>query len=149
MKDNFWSELPPTRFFCISTHRKMLTGCCIRHVVAERRCKTDRVFTDLRNSESYMSPLNGKKWSRARLTFNSKTNSNGPSHNLGAISLNSLKRWVLDRQRSKASWDWLNCCPARPKRFLKHGRGSGLILRTEVAAELIQEQPRKQEVLFR
>lgn len=131
MKDNFWQELP--RPFFVLAPMEDVTDVVFRHVVA-KAAKPDVFFTEFTNSESYCHP-DGKESVRGRLTF---TEDEQPmvAHIWGDKPEFFKEMSIGVAELGYRGIDLNMGCPA-PNVF-KHGRGSGLILRTEVAAELIQ-----------
>ncbi|WP_034551087.1 tRNA dihydrouridine synthase [Carnobacterium funditum] len=131
MKDNFWQELP--RPFFVLAPMEDVTDVVFRHVVANA-AKPDVFFTEFTNSESYCHP-DGKESVRGRLTF---TEDEQPmvAHIWGDKPEFFKEMSIGIAELGFRGIDLNMGCPA-PNVF-KHGRGSGLILRTEVAAELIQ-----------
>lgn len=131
MKDNFWQELP--RPFFVLAPMEDVTDVVFRHVVAQA-AKPDVFFTEFTNSESYCHP-DGKESVRGRLTF---TEDEQPmvAHIWGDKPEFFKEMSIGMAELGFRGIDLNMGCPA-PNVF-KHGRGSGLILRTEVAAELIE-----------
>ena len=131
MKDNFWQELP--RPFFVLAPMEDVTDVVFRHVVA-KAAKPDVFFTEFTNSESYCHP-DGKESVRGRLTF---TEDEQPmvAHIWGDKPEFFKEMSIGMAELGFRGIDLNMGCPA-PNVF-KHGRGSGLILRTEVAADLIE-----------
>ncbi|HJA90697.1 MAG TPA: tRNA-dihydrouridine synthase [Candidatus Jeotgalibaca merdavium] len=131
MKDNFWQELP--RPFFVLAPMEDVTDVVFRHVISEA-ASPDVFFTEFTNSESYCHP-NGKESVRGRLTF---TEDEQPivAHIWGDKPEYFRQMSIDMAEMGYRGIDINMGCPA-PNVF-KHGRGSGLILRPEVAAELIQ-----------
>ena len=131
MKDNFWQELP--RPFFVLAPMEDVTDVVFRHVVA-KAARPDVFFTEFTNSESYCHP-DGKESVRGRLTF---TEDEQPmvAHIWGDKPEFFKEMSIGMAELGFRGIDLNMGCPA-PNVF-KHGRGSGLILRTEVAAELIE-----------
>ncbi|AZP04675.1 tRNA dihydrouridine synthase [Jeotgalibaca ciconiae] len=131
MKDNFWQELP--RPFFVLAPMEDVTDVVFRHVISEA-ASPDVFFTEFTNSESYCHP-NGKESVRGRLTF---TEDEQPivAHIWGDKPEYFRQMSIGMAEMGYRGIDINMGCPA-PNVF-KHGRGSGLILRPEVAAELIQ-----------
>ena len=131
MKDNFWQELP--RPFFVLAPMEDVTDVVFRHVVA-KAAKPDVFFTEFTNSESYCHP-DGIESVRGRLTF---TADEQPmvAHIWGDKPEFFKEMSIGMAEMGYRGIDLNMGCPA-PNVF-KHGRGSGLILRREVAADLIQ-----------
>lgn len=131
MKDNFWQELP--RPFFVLAPMEDVTDVVFRHVISEA-ASPDVFFTEFTNSESYCHP-SGKESVRGRLTF---TEDEQPivAHIWGDKPEYFRQMSIGMAEMGYRGIDINMGCPA-PNVF-KHGRGSGLILRPEVAAELIQ-----------
>lgn len=131
MKDNFWQELP--RPFFILAPMEDVTDVVFRHVISEA-ARPDVFFTEFTNSESYCHP-NGRESVRGRLTF---TEDEQPivAHIWGDKPEHFREMSIGMAEMGFRGVDLNMGCPA-PNVF-KHGRGAGLILRQEVAAELIQ-----------
>jgi tRNA-dihydrouridine synthase len=131
MKDNFWQELP--RPFFVLAPMEDVTDVVFRHVVAQA-AKPDVFFTEFTNSESYCHP-DGKESVRGRLTF---TEDEQPMvAHIWGDKPDFFKEMSIGMAELGFRGIDLNMgCPA-PNVF-KHGRGSGLILRTDVAADLIE-----------
>lgn len=131
MKNNFWNDLPKP--FFVLAPMEDVTDVVFRHVIA-KAARPDVFFTEFTNSESY-AHTKGKESLRGRLTF---TKDEGPivAHIWGD---NPEYFRQMSIGMAKMGYDGIDInmgCPA-PNVF-KHGRGSGLILRPEVAAEIIQ-----------
>ena len=131
MKENFWQSLPKP--FFILAPMEDVTDVVFRKVVA-KAAQPDVFFTEFTNSASYFH-AQGKESLRGRLLFekdeqpivahiwgDDPENFRDMSHGLAEMGFKGI--------------DINMGCPA-PNVF-KHGRGSGLILRKDVAAELIQ-----------
>lgn len=131
MKDNFWQELP--RPFFVLAPMEDVTDVVFRHVIS-KAASPDVFFTEFTNSESYCHP-NGKESVRGRLTF---TADEQPivAHIWGDKPEFFREMSIGMAEMGYRGVDINMGCPA-PNVF-KHGRGSGLILRPQVAAELIQ-----------
>ena len=131
MKENFWQELP--RPFFILAPMEDVTDVVFRHVVADAAAP-DVYFTEFTNSESYCHP-DGKESVRGRLTF---TPDEQPivAHIWGDKPEYFKEMSIGMAEMGYKGIDLNMGCPA-PNVF-KHGRGAGLILRPEVAADLIQ-----------
>ena len=131
MKNNFWNDLPKP--FFVLAPMEDVTDVVFRHVIAAA-AKPDVFFTEFTNSESYTHAL-GKESLRGRLTF---TEDEQPivAHIWGD---NPEYFRVMSIGMAEMGYKGVDInmgCPA-PNVF-KHGRGSGLILRPEKAAEIIQ-----------
>lgn len=131
MKKNFWNDLPKP--FFVLAPMEDVTDVVFRHVIA-KAARPDVFFTEFTNSESY-AHTKGKESLRGRLTF---TPEEGPivAHIWGD---NPEYFKAMSIGMAEMGYDGIDInmgCPA-PNVF-KHGRGSGLILRPEVAAEIIQ-----------
>ncbi|MGP4066394.1 tRNA dihydrouridine synthase [Oceanobacillus sp. M65] len=131
MKENFWRDLP--RPFFILAPMEDVTDVVFRHVISEAG-RPDVFFTEFTNSESYCHP-EGKQSVRGRLTF---TEDEQPivAHIWGdkpeyfrqmSIGMADLGFKGLDINMG---------CPVA--NVAGNGKGSGLIRRPELAAELIQ-----------
>ena len=131
MKENFWQTLPKP--FFILAPMEDVTDVVFRKVVA-RAAEPDVFFTEFTNSASYFHSI-GKESLRGRLLFE---NDEKPivAHILGDDPNNFRDMSYGLAEMGFSGIDINMGCPA-PNVF-KHGRGSGLILRREVAAELIQ-----------
>jgi tRNA-dihydrouridine synthase len=131
MIDNFWCDLP--RPFFVLAPMEDVTDVVFRHVVSEAG-RPDVFFTEFTNSDSYCHP-EGMKSVRGRLIF---TEDEQPmvAHIWGdnpeyfrqmSIGLTELGFKGIDINMG---------CPV--PNVASRGKGSGLILRPDVAAELIQ-----------
>ncbi|WP_419883154.1 tRNA dihydrouridine synthase [Peribacillus sp. B-H-3] len=131
MKDNFWRDLP--RPFFILAPMEDVTDVVFRHVVSEA-ARPDVFFTEFTNSESYCHP-EGKQSVRGRLTF---TEDEQPmvAHIWGDKPENFRKMSIGMAEMGYRGVDINMGCPV--PNVTQNGKGSGLILRPEVAAELIQ-----------
>jgi tRNA-dihydrouridine synthase len=131
MKDNFWRELP--RPFFILAPMEEVTDVVFRHVVSEA-ARPDVFFTEFTNSESYCHP-EGKQSVRGRLTF---TEDEQPivAHIWGDNPENFRKMSIGMAELGFRGIDINMGCPV--PNVAQRGKGSGLILRPEVAADLIQ-----------
>ena len=131
MKNNFWKELPKP--FLVLAPMEDVTDVVFRHVIA-KAARPDVFFTEFTNSESYAHTL-GKESLRGRLTF---TPDEKPivAHIWGDNPEYFRQMAIGMKEMGYDGIDINMGCPA-PNVF-KHGRGSGLILRPEVAAEIIQ-----------
>lgn len=131
MKENFWQELP--RPFFVLAPMEDVTDVVFRHVIS-KAAKPDVFFTEFTNSESYCHS-EGKESLRGRLTF---TDDEQPivAHIWGDKPEHFREMSIGMAEMGFRGVDLNMGCPA-PNVF-KHGRGAGLILRQEVAADLIQ-----------
>lgn len=131
MKENFWQELP--RPFFILAPMEDVTDVVFRHVIS-KATRPDVFFTEFTNSESYCHS-EGKESLRGRLTF---TDDEQPivAHIWGDKPEYFRQMSIGMAEMGFKGIDINMGCPA-PNVF-KHGRGAGLILRPEVAADLIQ-----------
>jgi tRNA-dihydrouridine synthase len=131
MKDNFWRDLP--RPFFILAPMEEVTDVVFRHVVSEA-ARPDVFFTEFTNSESYCHP-DGIKSVRGRLTF---TEDEQPivAHIWGDNPENFRKMSIGMAELGFKGLDINMGCPV--PNVVQNGKGSGLIRRPEVAAELIQ-----------
>ena len=131
MKNNFWQTLPKP--FFVLAPMEDVTDIVFRKVVA-KAARPDVFFTEFTNSESYCHPK-GKDSLRGRLT---KDSDEDPivAHIWGDNPEYFRRMSIGMADMGYQGIDINMGCPA-PNVF-KHGRGSGLILRPEVAASLIQ-----------
>lgn len=131
MKENFWRDLP--RPFFILAPMEEVTDVVFRHVVSEA-ARPDVFFTEFTNSESYCHP-EGKQSVRGRLTF---TEDEQPivAHIWGDNPDNFRKMSIGMAELGFRGIDINMGCPV--PNVAQRGKGSGLILRPEVAADLIQ-----------
>ena len=131
MKDNFWRELP--RPFFILAPMEDVTDVVFRHVVSEAG-RPDVFFTEFTNSESYCHP-NGRQSVRGRLTF---TEDEQPivAHIWGDKPEFFREMSIGMAKEGFRGIDINMGCPVA--NVAGNGKGSGLIRRPEVAAELIQ-----------
>ncbi|XJS09708.1 tRNA dihydrouridine synthase [Aerococcaceae bacterium WGS1372] len=131
MTTNFWQELPKP--FFILAPMEDVTDVVFRHVI-QHAAKPDVYFTEFTNSESYCHP-EGIESVRGRLTF---TEDEQPivAHIWGDKPENFKQMSIGMAEMGFKGIDLNMGCPA--PNVVKHGRGSGLIKRFEVAAELIQ-----------
>lgn len=131
MKENFWRDLP--RPFFILAPMEEVTDVVFRHVVSAA-ARPDVFFTEFTNSESYCHP-EGKQSVRGRLTF---TEDEQPivAHIWGDNPENFREMSIGMAELGFKGIDINMGCPV--PNVTRHGKGSGLILRPEVAAELIQ-----------
>ncbi|MEY8445768.1 tRNA-dihydrouridine synthase [Enterococcus ratti] len=131
MKENFWKKLPKP--FFILAPMEDVTDVVFRHVVKEAG-RPDVFFTEFTNSDSFCHP-NGKESVRGRLTF---TEDEQPivAHIWGDKP-EFFRRMSIELAEMGFKGIDLNMgCPV--PNVAERGKGSGLILRPEVAAELIE-----------
>ena len=131
MKNNFWKNLPKP--FFVLAPMEDVTDVVFRHVIA-KAARPDVFFTEFTNSESYAHTL-GKESLRGRLTFTE--NEKPIVAHIWGDNPEYFRQMAIGM--AEMGYDGIDInmgCPA-PNVF-KHGRGSGLILRPEVAAEIIQ-----------
>lgn len=131
MKENFWAELPKP--FFVLAPMEDVTDCVFRHVVAEAGAP-DVYFTEFTNSESYCHP-SGIESVRGRLMF---TEDEQPivAHIWGDNPDNFRKMSIDLAEMGFKGIDLNMGCPV--PNVAGRGKGSGLILRPDVAAELIE-----------
>jgi tRNA-dihydrouridine synthase len=131
MKNNFWRELP--RPFFILAPMEDVTDVVFRHVVSEA-ARPDVFFTEFTNSESYCHP-NGRQSVRGRLTF---TEDEQPivAHIWGDKPEYFREMSIGMAKEGFRGIDINMGCPVA--NVAGNGKGSGLIRRPEVAAELIK-----------
>ncbi|MER1985003.1 MAG: tRNA-dihydrouridine synthase [Solibacillus sp.] len=131
MKENFWQDLP--RPFFVLAPMEDVTDCVFRHVVAEAGAP-DVYFTEFTNSESYCHP-SGIESVRGRLMF---TEDEQPivAHIWGDSPENFRKMSIDLAEMGFKGIDLNMGCPV--PNVAGRGKGSGLILRPDIAAELIQ-----------
>ncbi|MBX9975541.1 tRNA-dihydrouridine synthase [Cytobacillus firmus] len=131
MKENFWRELP--RPFFILAPMEEVTDVVFRHVVSEA-ARPDVFFTEFTNSDSYCHP-EGINSVRGRLTF---TEDEQPivAHIWGDKPEYFRQMSIGMAELGFKGLDINMGCPV--PNVAQHGKGSGLIRRPEVAAELIQ-----------
>ena len=131
MTNNFWRDLP--RPFFVLAPMEDVTDVVFRHVVAEAG-RPDVFFTEFTNSESYCHP-EGMKSVRGRLLF---TEDEQPivAHIWGDNPENFRKMSIGMAEMGFKGIDINMGCPV--PNVAQRGKGSGLILRPDVAAELIQ-----------
>lgn len=131
MTNNFWRELP--RPFFVLAPMEDVTDVVFRHVVAEAG-RPDVFFTEFTNSESYCHP-EGLKSVRGRLLF---TEDEQPivAHIWGDNPENFRKMSIGMAEMGFKGIDINMGCPV--PNVAQRGKGSGLILRPDVAAELIE-----------
>ncbi|CAM4254814.1 tRNA dihydrouridine synthase [Erysipelothrix aquatica] len=131
MNHNFWQDLPKP--FFILAPMEDVTDVVFRHVVA-KAARPDVFFTEFTNSESYCH-AQARDSLRGRLLF---TEDEQPlvAHIWGDRPEFFREMSIGMAEMGFKGVDINMGCPA-PNVF-KHGRGSGLIKRPEVAAEIIQ-----------
>lgn len=131
MTKNFWHELPKP--FFILAPMEDVTDVVFRHVI-QKAGEPDVYFTEFTNSESYCHP-DGIESVRGRLTF---TEDEEPivAHIWGDRPEYFAQMSIGMAEMGFSGIDLNMGCPA--PNVVKHGRGSGLIKRWEVAGELIQ-----------
>ncbi len=130
MTDNFWEDLP--RPFYILAPMEDVTDVAFRHVI-QRAARPDVFFTEFTNSQSYVHP-EGVNSLQGRLTF---TEDEQPmvAHIWGDVPDHFRQMAIGMKEMGFKGVDLNMGCPA-PNVF-KHGRGAGLILKPDRAAELI------------
>ncbi|WP_181450873.1 tRNA dihydrouridine synthase [Staphylococcus aureus] len=131
MKENFWSELP--RPFFILAPMEDVTDIVFRHVVSEA-ARPDVFFTEFTNTESFCHP-EGIHSVRGRLTF-SEDEQPMVAHIWGDKPEQFRETSIQLAKMGFKSIDLNMGCPVA--NVAKKGKGSGLILRPDVAAEIIQ-----------
>lgn len=131
MKENFWQDLPKP--FFVLAPMEDVTDTVFRHVVVKAG-RPDVFFTEFTNSESYCHP-EGTKSVRGRLLF---TEDEQPmvAHIWGDSPENFRKMSIGMAEMGFKGIDINMGCPV--PNVAQRGKGSGLILRPDVAAELIQ-----------
>ncbi|MDM5336374.1 tRNA-dihydrouridine synthase [Fictibacillus enclensis] len=131
MKDNFWRDLP--RPFFILAPMEEVTDVVFRHVVSEA-ARPDVFFTEFTNSDSYCHPQ-GIQSVKGRLTF---TEDEQPmvAHIWGDRPENFRQMSIGMAEMGFRGIDINMGCPV--PNVTQNGKGSGLIRRPEVAADLIQ-----------
>lgn len=131
MRENFWRELP--RPFFVLAPMEDVTDVVFRHVVSEAG-RPDVFFTEFTNTESYCHP-EGVHSVRGRLTF---TEDEQPivAHIWGDKPDHFREMSVGMAEMGFKGIDLNMGCPV-PNVATK-GKGSGLIQRPEIAAEIIQ-----------
>jgi len=130
-EQNFWLDLPKP--FFILAPMEDVTDVVFRHVISEA-AKPDVFFTEFTNTESYCHPV-GKDSVRGRLTF---TEDEQPivAHIWGDKPV-FFEQMSIDMKKLGFRGIDLNMgCPAQ--NVASNGKGAGLILHPEVAAEIIQ-----------
>ncbi|MFI3132261.1 tRNA dihydrouridine synthase [Mammaliicoccus sciuri] len=131
MKENFWSELP--RPFFILAPMEDVTDIVFRHVVSEA-ARPDVFFTEFTNTESFCHP-EGIHSVRGRLTF-SEDEQPIVAHIWGDKPDHFRKMSIGIAEMGFKGIDLNMGCPVA--NVAGKGKGSGLILRPERAAEIIQ-----------
>ncbi|HDP6373225.1 TPA: tRNA-dihydrouridine synthase [Staphylococcus aureus] len=131
MKENFWSELP--RPFFILAPMEDVTDIVFRHVVSEA-ARPDVFFTEFTNTESFYHP-EGIHSVRGRLTF-SEDEHPMIAHIWGDKPEQFRETSIQLAKMGFKGIDLNMGCPVA--NVAKKGKGSGLILRPDVAAEIIQ-----------
>ncbi|HDG9604683.1 TPA: tRNA-dihydrouridine synthase [Staphylococcus aureus] len=131
MKENFWSELP--RPFFILAPMEDVTDIVFRHVVSEA-ARPDVFFTEFTNTESFWHP-EGIHSVRGRLTF-SEDEQPMVAHIWGDKPEQFRETSIQLAKMGFKGIDLNMGCPVA--NVAKKGKGSGLILRPDVAAEIIQ-----------
>ncbi|MDW4220699.1 tRNA-dihydrouridine synthase [Staphylococcus saprophyticus] len=131
MKENFWRELP--RPFFVLAPMEDVTDVVFRHVVSEAG-RPDVFFTEFTNTESYCHP-EGVHSVRGRLTFTEDEQSI-VAHIWGDKPDHFREMSIGMAEMGFKGIDLNMGCPV-PNVATK-GKGSGLIQRPEIAAEIIQ-----------
>ena len=131
MKENFWNELP--RPFFILAPMEDVTDIVFRHVVSEAE-RPDVFFTEFTNTESFCHP-EGIHSVRGRLTF-SEDEQPMVAHIWGDKPEQFKEMSFGLADMGFKGIDLNMGCPVA--NVAKKGKGSGLILRPERAAEIIQ-----------
>ncbi|MEB7725222.1 tRNA dihydrouridine synthase [Mammaliicoccus fleurettii] len=131
MKENFWSELP--RPFFILAPMEDVTDIVFRHVVSEA-ARPDVFFTEFTNTESFCHP-EGIHSVRGRLTF-SEDEQPIVAHIWGDKPEHFREMSIGMAEMGFKGIDLNMGCPVA--NVAGKGKGSGLILRPETAAEIIQ-----------
>lgn len=131
MKENFWSELP--RPFFVLAPMEDVTDIVFRHVVSEA-ARPDVFFTEFTNTESFCHP-EGIHSVRGRLTF-SEDEQPMVAHIWGDKPDHFREMSIGLADMGFKGIDLNMGCPVA--NVAKKGKGSGLILHPETAAEIIQ-----------
>lgn len=131
MKENFWRELP--RPFLILAPMEDVTDIVFRHVVSEA-ARPDVFFTEFTNTESFCHP-EGVHSVRGRLTF-SEDEQPMVAHIWGDKPEHFREMSIGMAEMGFKGIDLNMGCPVA--NVASKGKGSGLILRPETAAEIIQ-----------
>ncbi|MCC3357786.1 tRNA dihydrouridine synthase [Bacillus sp. REN16] len=131
MSDNFWRDLP--RPFFILAPMEDVTDVVFRHVVS-KAARPDVFFTEFTNTVSYCHP-DGNQSVRGRLTF---TEDEQPivAHIWGDQPEYFRQMSIGMAELGFKGIDINMGCPV--PNVASKGKGSGLILRPEVAADIIQ-----------
>ncbi|WP_338533250.1 tRNA-dihydrouridine synthase [Paenibacillus peoriae] len=131
MTNNFWRDLP--RPFFILAPMEDVTDVVFRHVVSEA-ARPDVFFTEFANTESYCHP-EGNKSVRGRLTF---TEDEQPmvAHIWGDKPEYFREMSIGMAKEGFKGIDINMGCPVA--NVAENGKGSGLICRPEIAADIIQ-----------
>ena len=131
MKENFWRELP--RPFFVLAPMEDVTDVVFRHVVSEAG-RPDVFFTEFTNTESFCHP-EGVHSVRGRLTF---TEDEQPivAHIWGDKPDHFREMSIAMAEMGFKGIDLNMGCPVA--NVATKGKGSGLIQRPEIAAEIIQ-----------
>lgn len=131
MKENFWRELP--RPFFVLAPMEDVTDVVFRHVVSEAG-SPDVFFTEFTNTESFCHP-EGVHSVRGRLTF---TEDEQPivAHIWGDKPDHFREMSIGMAEMGFKGIDLNMGCPVA--NVATKGKGSGLIQRPEIAAEIIQ-----------
>lgn len=131
MTENFWLDLP--RPFFILAPMEDVTDVVFRHVVSEA-ARPDVFFTEFANTESYCHP-EGNHSVRGRLTF---TEDEQPmvAHIWGDKPEYFRQMSIGMAKEGFKGIDINMGCPVA--NVAENGKGSGLICRPEIAAEIIQ-----------
>lgn len=131
MKENFWRELPWP--FFILAPMEDVTDIVFRHVVSEA-ARPDVFFTEFTNTASFCHP-EGIHSVRGRLTF-SEDEQPMVAHIWGDQPEQFREMSIGLAEMGFKGIDLNMGCPVA--NVAQKGKGSGLILRPEVAAEIIQ-----------
>jgi tRNA-dihydrouridine synthase len=131
MKENFWQDLPKP--FFVLAPMEDVTDVVFRHVISEAG-RPDVFFTEFTNTESYCHP-EGIKSVRGRLTF---TEDEQPlvAHIWGDKPEHFRQMSMGMAEMGFKGIDINMGCPV--PNVASRGKGSGLILRRDVSAEIIQ-----------
>lgn len=131
MTKNFWADLPKP--FFVLAPMEDVTDVIFRHVVKEAGAP-DVYFTEFTNSDSYCHP-DGRQSVQGRLTF---TEDEKPivAHIWGDNPEYFRQMSLGLAEMGFSGLDINMGCPVR--NVVRRGKGSGLILRPEVASELIE-----------
>ncbi len=131
MQENFWRDLP--RPFFVLAPMEDVTDVVFRHVVSEAG-RPDVYFTEFANTESYCHP-EGNKSVRGRLTF---TPDEQPivAHIWGDKPEFFREMSIGMAKEGFKGIDINMGCPVA--NVAGNGKGSGLICRPEIAADIIQ-----------